>query len=79
MGRVMMVIKNPNPGSLTDAQRFAAIIEFSEDAIITKDVNGIITSWNPGAQRLFGYLTEEVLGKSVTILIPQVSSVVVTR
>jgi PAS domain S-box-containing protein len=48
----------------------AAIIENSDDAILTKDLNGIITSWNPGAQRLFGYAAEEVIGRPVTILIP---------
>ncbi len=48
----------------------AAIIEGSEDAIVSKNLNGIIQSWNAGATRLFGYAAEEVIGKSITILIP---------
>jgi PAS domain S-box-containing protein len=48
----------------------AAIVECSEDAVLTKDLDGLITSWNPGAGRLFGYTAEEVIGKSVIILIP---------
>lgn len=52
------------------AQRLAAIVEFSDDAIISKDLNGIITSWNNGAQRIFGYSTVETIGKSVTMLMP---------
>ncbi len=48
----------------------AALIESADDAIISKTLDGIITSWNNGAQRIFGYNAEEVIGKSVTILIP---------
>lgn len=48
----------------------AAIVESSDDAVVTKSLDSIITSWNHGAQRIFGYLAEEVIGKSITILIP---------
>jgi PAS domain S-box-containing protein len=55
-----------------DAERWlAAIVESSDDAIIGKSLDGIITSWNSGAQRIFGYSADEVIGKPITILVPQ--------
>jgi PAS domain S-box-containing protein len=51
--------------------RLAAIVASSNDAIIGKTLGGIITSWNEGATRIFGYTAEEVLGQSVSILIPE--------
>jgi PAS domain S-box-containing protein len=56
--------------SLNALRQFAAIVESSDDAIVSKNLEGIITSWNHGAQRLFGYSAEEVIGKPVTIVIP---------
>jgi PAS domain S-box-containing protein len=47
-----------------------AIVESADDAIVSKTLDGIITSWNPGARRLFGYTADEVVGKSITLLVP---------
>jgi PAS domain S-box-containing protein len=56
--------------SVNATQRIAAIVESSDDAVVSKDLNGTIATWNAGAERIFGYVADEVVGKPITILIP---------
>ena len=67
--------KNQIRRSLVEIQKraaeLAAIVESSDDVIISKDLDGIITSWNAAATRVFGYSAEEIIGKSILTLIPE--------
>jgi PAS domain S-box-containing protein len=69
--------KTPRPGRAQSSQKIwqsktllASIVDSSEDAIIGKTLDGIITSWNQGARRIYGYSAQEVIGKPISILIP---------
>lgn len=53
-----------------ESEHLAAIVRSSDDAILSKDRNAIITSWNGAAERLYGWTSKEAVGNSVTIIIP---------
>ncbi|HZY01813.1 MAG TPA: PAS domain S-box protein [Dermatophilaceae bacterium] len=57
--------------ALASVQSIAAIVEYSNDAIIGRTLDGAISSWNPAAARMFGYTSEEIVGKSIDLLVPK--------
>ncbi|HZY00946.1 MAG TPA: PAS domain S-box protein, partial [Dermatophilaceae bacterium] len=57
--------------ALAAAQRMASIVEYSGEAIFGRTIDGIITSWNPAAERMYGYSSEEIVGKPINLLIPE--------
>ena len=67
---LLLVEINLRRGSRLALGQLASLVETSDDAIITKDLNGIVTSWNKGAERIFGYEANEIIGKPISLLIP---------
>src|ERR1700740_2400767 len=59
------------PDNIEHHAMLAAIIDSSEDAIISKNLNSIITSWNKAAERMFGYTAEEAVGNHIFLIIPE--------
>jgi PAS domain S-box-containing protein len=62
-------VQTPDP--IVAMRRLAALVESSDDAIVTKNLNSVITSWNRAAEVMFGYTAEEAIGQSIRMLIPQ--------
>ena len=65
----MLMVLQDRPDDLT-ARHLAQVVESSDDAIVSKDLNSIIISWNPAAVRMFGYTEQEAIGRSIRMIIP---------
>ena len=72
MTGTVLVFRDVSPQRAAElgVRRLAAIVDNSDDAIVGKNLNGVVTSWNKGAERIFGYSAAEMVGQSITILIP---------
>jgi len=66
-----MTARHESEESRRHADRMSAVVEFNADAIITCELDGVIANWNPAAERLFGYTSQEIVGKSTSLLSPK--------
>jgi PAS domain S-box-containing protein len=70
MTRMNRIPSGPESPTRHAAQHYAAIIESSDDAILSKDLEGVILTWNAGAEKLFGFTAREAIGQPMTIIVP---------